>query len=218
VSLCATRSSATGARVPSEIVGYFTCMIASAFLCGSTIPGHQREAQVRDPVDRLQTRHVVLLDLDTARPQLGEFSGQVVHPPAGLSLLVSRARGALSDRQLAVPAALVGDLLVTLVQNLEAELAGIELLGRLQVGGQQDNVDRMLCQHALPSLPSEPRLASSDETTPLRSGPDTRDCREARAAQRAAQPGPALLLGAKVSSGSLVLEPLGAAGQIRPKR
>ena len=40
-------------------------------------PGHQREAQVRDPVDCLQTRHVVLLDLDTAGPQLGELGSQV---------------------------------------------------------------------------------------------------------------------------------------------
>jgi hypothetical protein len=101
-------------------------------------PGHEREADVRDPVDRLQPRHVVLLDLDAARTQLGELSGQVVDPPGGLSLLVGRARGALRDRELALPTALVGDRVLALVQDLEAELAGVELLRRLEIGGQKD--------------------------------------------------------------------------------
>jgi hypothetical protein len=61
-------------------------------------PGNQREADVGHAVGRLQLRNVVLLDLDSARPQFRELGREVVDLPAGLRLIVGSARRALGDR------------------------------------------------------------------------------------------------------------------------
>jgi hypothetical protein len=42
-------------------------------------PGREREADVGDPVDHPQTRHV--LELDPPRAQLGCLGGEIVHAP-----------------------------------------------------------------------------------------------------------------------------------------
>src|SRR6184192_222060 len=60
-------------------------------------PGHPREANVGDTVDRLEAGHVVLLDLDPAAAEFGHLAADVLHPPACLRLLILGPDAAFAD-------------------------------------------------------------------------------------------------------------------------
>jgi hypothetical protein len=56
---------------------------------------------------------------------------------------------AISAKPMSATPSTVRDRVLALVQDLEAELAGVELLRRVEIGGQQDHVDRMVSEHEL---------------------------------------------------------------------
>jgi hypothetical protein len=73
------------------------CSWADRVVVGVGEPGGEGEPDVGDAVDGAQLGQV--LDLDAARPELGDLGGDVVHVPGGLGRLVGGAGGAMGDDQ-----------------------------------------------------------------------------------------------------------------------
>src|SRR6266581_8353226 len=108
------------------------------------------EPDVGDAVLGLQTRHVVVLDLDTAGPKLCDLSTYVLDEPRCLRLRVRRPRGALSHGQLGAAATPEHDGRVTLVQDLQAKLVVVEVSSGAKISRQQHRMDYMLSKHRYP--------------------------------------------------------------------
>src|SRR6202022_3766195 len=74
---------------------------------------------------------------------------EVLDPKSRLRLRVGGADGALADAQLRPAPALELDGIGSVVNDLQADLVDVEVFGRLEVCGQENNVDRKVAQHSL---------------------------------------------------------------------
>src|SRR5438477_11219025 len=106
---------------------------ADAVLPRVDAPRHPREADIGDTVDGLQTGRVVVLDLDASFFQLGDFRPDILHSERSLSLVIFGANSALRDRELAVATALKDQRPGALIENLQADLIGIEVLRGVEI-------------------------------------------------------------------------------------
>src|SRR5262245_33402735 len=87
---------------PSTSCGLFQLEEADGVVVGVGEPGGECEADVGDAVHGAQLGQV--LDGDAARPQAGDFAGDVADAPGGLGGLVGGASGAEGDDEPAVAA------------------------------------------------------------------------------------------------------------------
>src|SRR5207244_12066718 len=83
-------------------------------------PGNPREVDIGDTVDGLKTGRVVVLDLDAAFFQLGDFRPDILHSERSLSLVIFGANSALGHRELAVATALEDQRPGALIEDLQA--------------------------------------------------------------------------------------------------
>src|SRR5215510_8299961 len=113
----------TGAhRTATEL---FELEEAERVVVGVGEPGSEGEPNVGYAAGGAELGQV--LDVDAARPELGNLGGEVGHPPAGLGRRVGGAGRAFGDDQPAVTPASEGEELLGLEQHFQSQRAGVEL-------------------------------------------------------------------------------------------
>src|SRR5215510_8473957 len=123
---------------------------AERVVVGVGEPGSEREPNVGYAAGGAELGQV--LDVDAARPELGNLGGEVGHPPAGLGRRVGGAGRAFGDDQPAVTPASEGEELLGLEQHFQSQRAGVELAGHGEVGRKQHHIDWVITQHGSTSL------------------------------------------------------------------
>jgi hypothetical protein len=94
-------------------------------------PGRERKADVGDAIDRFQTRTVIVFDCHIARSQVAHLPRKVTDPPRRFRLRLAGCGGAARDDKTAVAAALEGQEVFALDQDLETDFAALEVPGEL---------------------------------------------------------------------------------------